>query len=142
MVVVLAPLLDQHLGFGQAVEHLAPKQLVTQLAVEALHVAVLPRTTRLDVSCLGAHALDPILHRTGHKLRPVVRADVRRNPAHDEQVRQHVDDVGRFQPASNPDHQAFAGELIHYVQHPQLASIPGAIFDKVVGPYLVRPLRP
>jgi hypothetical protein len=38
---VPAPLLDQHLGFPDRVEHLAVQQLVAQLAVEAFHVAVL-----------------------------------------------------------------------------------------------------
>ncbi len=50
---MLAPLLDQDLGFGKAVEHLAPKQLGTQLAVKALDVAVFPRAAWLDRGCLA-----------------------------------------------------------------------------------------
>ena len=42
-----APLLDQHAGFGQRVEHLARQQPVAQIAVEALDVAVLPWAGRL-----------------------------------------------------------------------------------------------
>ncbi len=48
-VVVLTPLLDQRLGFLQRVEDLAIEQLVPQLSIEALVVAVLPRTAGLDV---------------------------------------------------------------------------------------------
>ena len=42
-IVVPAPLLDQHLRLGQAVEHLRVEQLVPELAVEAFHIAVFPR---------------------------------------------------------------------------------------------------
>ena len=50
------------------------EQLVPQLAVEALDIAVLPWTARLDVGRLGANARDPALHaratNSGHELRP------------------------------------------------------------------------
>jgi hypothetical protein len=36
------PLLDQHLGLSQGVEHLRVEQLVAQLPVEAFHIAILP----------------------------------------------------------------------------------------------------
>ena len=42
-VVVFAPALDQDLRLQQRVEDFAVEQLVAQLAVEALAVAVLPR---------------------------------------------------------------------------------------------------
>ena len=41
-IVVAPPLLDQHFGLLQRVEDLAVEQLVPELAVEALVVAVLP----------------------------------------------------------------------------------------------------
>jgi hypothetical protein len=40
-IVVPAPLLDQDLGLDERVEHLHVEQFVTQLAVEALVVAIL-----------------------------------------------------------------------------------------------------
>src|SRR5215217_9310248 len=67
-VVVHPPWLDQHLGFGERVENLGVEQLVAQLAVEAFHVAVLPRTAGLNERCLGADAVDPALHSRGNKL--------------------------------------------------------------------------
>ncbi len=142
MVVVFPPLLDQHAGFGQAVEYLAGKELVAQLAVEALNVAVFPRAAWLDKGCLRTHALDPILHRGGYELRAIVGADVPGDATHDEQVRQHVDDVSGFQPARDPDRQAFTGELVHHVQHAELATVPGAVLHKVISPDVVRPLWP
>lgn len=62
------PGLDQHLSFAQAVEHLAPQQLVAELAVEGLDVAALPWRAPGDVGCLGPDCLDPALERLGHEL--------------------------------------------------------------------------
>lgn len=44
----MPPPVDQDPGLGQRVEDLPVKQLVPQLAIEALAVAVLPRWARLD----------------------------------------------------------------------------------------------
>jgi len=48
------PTLDHHLCLQQGVEHLPGKQLVSKLAVETLHVAVLPK--RADIADLTAVA--------------------------------------------------------------------------------------
>jgi len=50
--VGLPPATDEHLCFQEGVEDFAVQQLVSQLAVEALHVAVLPWRSRLDEECL------------------------------------------------------------------------------------------
>jgi hypothetical protein len=47
-IEMLAPLLDQHLGFLERVEHLAVQQLIAELAVEALDIAILPRAAGLN----------------------------------------------------------------------------------------------
>src|SRR3982751_2237172 len=52
-VVVMAPLTDHNLGFLQTVEDLTVEQLIAQLAVEGLAVAVLPRTAGPDVKSLA-----------------------------------------------------------------------------------------
>ncbi len=46
-VVLHPPPFNQHLGLQQRVEDLAIEQLITQLAVERLDVAVLPGAARL-----------------------------------------------------------------------------------------------
>ena len=71
-VVVLTPTLDQHLRLQQRVEDLAIQKLITQLAVEGLHVAVLPRTTRLDVQRLDIQPCQPAPHSIGRELRSVI----------------------------------------------------------------------
>src|SRR3712207_7134030 len=50
------------------------------------------------------------LHRLGHELGAVVRADVPGHAAQEEQVGQHVDDICRLELAPDPDGQALVGE--------------------------------
>ena len=64
------------------------------------------------------------------------------NAAQDEQVRQHVDDVDRLEPAGDADGQALVGELVDDVEHADFASIMGAILDEVVGPDVIAALGP
>ena len=58
-IVEPSPLLDEYRCLGQCVEDLSVQELVPQLAVEALVVAVLPRASRLDVECLHAEPGQP-----------------------------------------------------------------------------------
>jgi len=62
---------------------------------------------------------------------------VARRAAEDEQVLQNVDDVGRPEPAANADRQAFASVFVDHVEHPELATVMGAILDEVIGPDVV-----
>ena len=43
LVVVYAPLLDDHLGFAQALEDFAIEAFIPELDIERLAVAILPR---------------------------------------------------------------------------------------------------
>ena len=54
MVVVMAPALDENLGFEEGVEDLAIEKLIAQFAVEAFIVAILPRASGLDKESSGA----------------------------------------------------------------------------------------
>ena len=75
-VVVPPPLLDHDAGFLHGVEHLAVEEFVPQLRVEALAIAVLPGTARLDVGSRRSNRRDPVLYGLGNELRPVVRTDM------------------------------------------------------------------
>ena len=140
-VVVPAPALNDDLRLAQRVEDLTVEQLVAQAGIEAFDKPVLPRAARGDVGGLCADAADPLLHRRGDKLRPVVGPDMTGNAAQDEQVRERVDDVDRLEPAGDPNGQALVGELVDDVEQAELAAIMGALLDKVVGPDMVGTLR-
>ena len=77
-IVVPPPLLDQYLGLVERRELLACQQLVAELGVEALTVAVLPRAAWLNEERLHADPAEPLAHVSGHELWPIVRANVLR----------------------------------------------------------------
>ena len=54
-IVVPPPTIDDDLCLVQSVEDLAVQKFIPQLRVEALAIAVLPRTAGHDVGGLGAH---------------------------------------------------------------------------------------
>ena len=58
----MPPYLDQHLGFGKAVEDFAVKQLITQAAVEGFTIAISPSATRCDVKRLNSDLSQPVFH--------------------------------------------------------------------------------
>jgi hypothetical protein len=60
-IVMAPPAFDDDLSFSEGVEDLAMEQLVAKAGVEALNIAVFPRTAPLDVGSLSADSGDPSL---------------------------------------------------------------------------------
>ena len=58
----------------------------------------------------------------------------------DEQVGQHVDDVGRGELAPDTDRQARAGELVQDIEHAEGPAVICPVMHEVIGPDVVRPL--
>src|SRR5690606_3592060 len=71
-IVMQSPSLDEHLRFVERRELLRREDLVAQLRIEALAVAVLPGTAWLDEERLHADAAEPATHIAGYKFGPVV----------------------------------------------------------------------
>ena len=136
------PSLDQHLGFLERVEDLAVQQLVAQLAVEALVVAVLPRAAALDEQRPHADPAEPSPHRLGGEFPAVARADVVGRAAFDEEVGQHLQHVVRGQVARDGDGEALARVLVDDRQHAEGPPVVGAVLHEVIGPHMPRPARP
>ena len=141
-IVMPPPTLDDDLRLPERVENLPVQQLVSEAGVEALDVSVLPRTARRDIGRLGADRADPLPQGFGDELGPIVRTNVPRHAAQDEEVGQHVDHINRLQPPGHADRQALVRELVDHVEHPVLPSIVRAIFDEVVRPHVIAMLRP
>ncbi len=72
VVVVHPPLVENDPSFRQAQEQLTVEQLVPKPAVEALHVAVLPRARLLDVERADTRPRQPFLDLLRHELRTVI----------------------------------------------------------------------
>ena len=86
-IVMASPALNDDLGLAQSVEDLAAEQLIAKAGVEALDVAVLPRTAPLDIGNLGADSGDPSLDGLGDELRSIIRPDMAGDTPQDEEVR-------------------------------------------------------
>ena len=115
-IVLAPPLLDQHVRLRQRVEDLPVQQLVPELAVEALVVAVLPRAARLDKERLDAHAPQPPPHELRGELRSVVRPQILGRPVSDEQIGQHLEHIVGADLASHHDRQALPRVLVQHCQ--------------------------
>src|SRR6266568_9606704 len=69
-VVFHPPPLRQYLRLLQRVKNLAVQELISQLAVEALAIPVLPRTPGLDVQRLRPQLSQPLPQLLSNELRP------------------------------------------------------------------------
>ena len=70
VVVVKSPTVDDPASLCQAEEQLAIQELITQLAVEALHVAVLPGAALGNEQRLDVGLAEPFAYLLRHELRP------------------------------------------------------------------------
>ena len=136
-VVVPSPLLNHDPGFIEAVEDLSVQELVAEPGIEALTVSVLPRRSWFDVGGLGTDSLDPLPDRIRDELRSVIRSDVGRDTPDDEQVGQGINHIRRVELPLHPDRQAFAAELIDYVQRSVGTPVFRSVMHEVVRPDMV-----
>ncbi len=141
LVVVPSPTLDKHICLLERVEDLSIQQLVSELSVEALVVAVLPRAPRLDEERFHIDPAEPLTDRLGGELRAVVGADVIRWAAVCEQVREKVQHIVCADPTGDQDGETFPGVLVDDRQHPEGPAIMCPGQDEGVGSDVVRPAR-
>ena len=71
-VVLSAPVLDENLCLFESVEDLNIEQAISELAVEAFTVSVLPRGVRFDEQRGGSKSAQPFTHCLGCELWSVV----------------------------------------------------------------------
>jgi len=93
VVVVAAPSLDQHPGFFEAAEDLAVEQLIPELAVEALVLAVLPGAAGRDIERFHRDPTEPVSDRLGRELAAVGGPDVIRRTMADKELGQDLQHV-------------------------------------------------
>ena len=138
MVVEVPPSLDDHAGLPHVVESLAVQALVAELAVEALDVAVLPRSARRDERGTNILVPQPAHHGPGRELGTVVAAQVLGLAVELHEPRQREDHVMRPDPAADFDRQALPRVLIEHAQQLDRGAVGQPIMHEVVGPDRVR----
>ena len=92
-IVQPPPLLVEYRCLGQCVEDRSVQELVSQFAVEALVVAVLPRTARRHVEGPDPQPGQPSPHQFRRELWPVVRAQMLGRNVPSEEIREHLENV-------------------------------------------------
>ena len=128
VVVVDPPVLDEHAGFEEVVEVAAVEELVAEPAVEALDPGVLPRRAGVDEDRRGAVESEPVCDGVRNELGSVVEAydPGRHAPLGDDPV-ENPDDVVGVDGAVDLDGEAFAGELVDYLERLQSVTIHGGV---------------
>jgi len=121
-----APLLDQDLRFGQAVEHLAIEKHVAEPGVEAFAVAVFPRWSWLDIGRLGPNRRDPVAHLLRNELGAIVGSDLFWWATQDEQVGQRAQHVRAVEFAIDADHERLPGVCVDDIERPVSADTPSS----------------
>lgn len=139
---VFAPPFDQRFCLLHRVEDFPRKQLVSELGVEALAIAVLPRASRFDVEHLDAEPRQPFPRRRLDKFRPVIGTNVVWRAVRKEEVSENFENDPSVEPSLHPDREAFARELINDAQHAEWFPVMGSIHHEVVTPHMVSMLWP
>ncbi len=136
-VVVNPPTIDQDLGFTQRVEDLAVEQLVSEFAVEALDVPVLPWTPGLDVQRGHAHFAQPVPHHIGGELRSIIRANIFRYAPRGHQPGQSLKHIIAAEIPRHINRKTLPRVLIDHREHPKAPTVMCPGMDKVVTPDMV-----
>ena len=112
-VVVVPPVLEDHPALAQRVEQLTVQTLGPKPAIEALHVAVLPRAARIDIDRLDLVLPEPFLDRLGDELRSVVTADLFWGAVLLDHLLQQRQDIGRSDSAVGMNAMALPRVFVH-----------------------------
>jgi hypothetical protein len=137
-VVFLAVLRAKHSCFEEVTEDLSAEEFIPERAIEALDVAVFPRSTRGNEPSFDIELRQMIPNRIGHKFCPVIASDEGRSSAFPNQPVQHVDYTGRGHRSTGFEGRTFTGMLIDD-RHPlEPAAIIGGVKKEVIRPHVIR----
>jgi len=138
VVVVATPGFDHDAGLGAAAEPLERQALVTEVAVKALGIAVLPRRARLDERRLDLRVLEPFEDRASDELRTVVQTQEPRCTVLGNQAGTHLDHAAGSNRAGHVARKCLAAELIDHRQALDLPAAGAGVEHEVVGPDVIR----
>ena len=136
-VVLNAPSFDQHLSLPECVEDFSIKDFVSELAVEAFTVPVLPGAARFYKEGSYTRSFKPVAYCVGSELRAVIRSDMLRWSMGHEEIREAMEHIIGVEPPVHPDGEALPTEFVDDRQHLEGTTIMGAVLYKVIGPDVV-----
>jgi len=125
VLLCLYPLIHQCLRLPDAIEDFPVQQIILQRAVEALTVAILPRTARFNISVSSRRYLPANHEAFGNELRAVFISNMFRDTMHDHRFHSLLNDLVRTDMSGAVDSQA--GTAV-FVDHGQRAYLVPAMF--------------
>ena len=137
LVVFDAVLLCQHFCFQKATEDFPVEELIPQLVMEALDMAVLPWAAGSDVEGFYSFVLEPVLDGVGYELRAVVAADVFGHAVAFHGRLDDGDDINGPDAPGDMNGQPLAGVFVNQGQQADVAPIIGLVGDEVPAPDMV-----
>jgi len=141
-IVVNAPALDQDDCFPERIEDFPVEQLVPELTVEALIIAVFPWRSWLDVERLDADPPEPVAHGMGSELSAIIATDVIGRSVTLEQLGKDSEDIIALEFALDMDRQTLAAVLVDHCEHAERFPVMGAVHNEVVAPHMAAILWP
>jgi len=118
-----APVLDQDLSLAERREDFSIPQLVAQLRIEALIVAILLRVAGFDIEGLHADPTKPAAHRLGGEFAAIIGSYLFRRAMDGEQLGQAMQNIVGVQLACRDDGEALARKLINDRQHTERPAV-------------------
>jgi len=117
-VVVLPPVFDDDLSFFERIKYLTVEQLVAHSSVEAFAISVLPRAAWLNECGLCSDSSNPVSDGLCDELRAIVRTNIGRGVAQNEQVGQSINYLQGIQLPFYPDRQTFPAVRLSFTCQP------------------------
>ena len=127
-VVVPPPAFCQDLRLLERMTPLAGEKLFLHLPIERFGIGSLPRGPWLDIERCHLKRVQPLSELARDELRPIIRPNMRRDPATQKQIRQDQQHVWRADPAG-------------YHRDQTLACLRVENLENSKGPAVVRPIR-
>jgi hypothetical protein len=137
-----APALDQDLSLAERRENFSVEQLIAQLRIEALIVAILPWAAGFDIERLHADPAEPAAHRLGGEFAAIIGSYVFRRAMDGEQFGQAMQNIVGVQLARRDDGEALARKLINDRQHAERPAVLRLVLDEIIAPDMAGALRP
>jgi hypothetical protein len=101
LIIFLLPALDKDLCLHQGIQGLPIEKLIPKVPERGFNIAILRRTSRLDVESGYAKVFQPAPHRIRGEFRAIIRSNIFRCPLGKEQIVKLIQDILGPEPPGN-----------------------------------------
>ena len=116
IVVIVFPVSKDDPGFAQGEDQFAVETFFPESAIKALHVAILPWATGIDVERFDFVLFEPLLDGIGNELGAIVRADIFRGSMLFDSFLKDLQNITGLDGAIGMDAVALPGVFINQIE--------------------------